>query len=79
MNAAIRAVVRHGAALGVRVTGVRRGYCGVLHGDYLLAGRHGVMAAMRNGRPLPVSLEDVVRGRRALDPALHALAESLSL
>jgi 6-phosphofructokinase 1 len=47
--------------------------------DFLLAGRHGVMAALRGGLPAAVPLAEVVEGRRALDPGLHALAESLSL
>ncbi len=33
MNAAVRAVVRHATAQGIQVTGVRRGYWGLLHGD----------------------------------------------
>ena len=33
MNAAIRAAVRHGIALGARVTGFRYGYDGILDGD----------------------------------------------
>lgn len=35
MNAAIRAVVRRGISLGVEVVGVRRGYAGLIAGDFV--------------------------------------------
>lgn len=35
MNAAIRAVVRRGASLGLEVMGVRRGYAGLIAGDFM--------------------------------------------
>jgi 6-phosphofructokinase 1 len=35
MNAAIRAVVRRGLALGAEVLGVRRGYAGLISGDFI--------------------------------------------
>lgn len=35
MNAAVRAVVRRGLSLGVEVVGVRRGYAGLIAGDFL--------------------------------------------
>jgi 6-phosphofructokinase 1 len=35
MNAAIRAVVRRGQSLGVEVVGVRRGYAGLISGDFI--------------------------------------------
>ena len=34
MNAAIRAVVRAGLHAGVKVIGVRRGYHGLIHGEF---------------------------------------------
>jgi len=35
MNAAVRAVVRRGLSLGVEVVGVRRGYAGLIAGDFV--------------------------------------------
>lgn len=35
MNAAIRAVVRRGLSLGMEVVGVRRGYAGLISGDFI--------------------------------------------
>jgi len=35
MNAAIRAVVRRGLSLGIEVIGVRRGYAGLISGDFV--------------------------------------------
>lgn len=34
MNAAVRAVVRRGLSLGLEVTGIRRGYAGLIAGDF---------------------------------------------
>ncbi|MER3451972.1 MAG: ATP-dependent 6-phosphofructokinase, partial [Thermus sp.] len=38
MNAAIRAVVRQAAMLGLEVIGVRRGYAGLIQGEFLPLG-----------------------------------------
>ena len=35
MNAAIRAVVRAGSHYGLEVTGILRGYEGLVHGDFI--------------------------------------------
>ncbi len=49
MNAAIRAVVRQGIALGAEVIGIRRGYCGLIEGELLPLGIADVSEIMDRG------------------------------
>jgi 6-phosphofructokinase 1 len=53
MNAAIRAVVRTGAAKGIEVMGVRRGYAGMIEGEFEKLGpRHVANTIQRGGTVL---------------------------
>jgi 6-phosphofructokinase 1 len=49
MNAVIRAVVRAGIDQGLEVLGVRRGYAGLIQGDFLPLGRRDVGGIMQRG------------------------------
>lgn len=49
MNAAIRAVVRAGVANGVEVIGIRRGYAGMIEGDFQLMGPRDVANTLQRG------------------------------
>ncbi len=49
MNAAIRAVVRSGLARGLTMWGVRRGYSGLIEGDYVRLGARDVGGIIQRG------------------------------
>jgi 6-phosphofructokinase 1 len=49
MNAAVRAVVRRGAARGLEAVGIRRGYAGLLSGDLLPLGPESVHDIIHRG------------------------------
>ncbi len=49
MNAAIRAVVRRGLSLGMEVVGVRRGYAGLIAGDFVELGLSSVGDIIHRG------------------------------
>lgn len=49
MNAAIRAVVRQAAMLGLEVIGVRRGYAGLIQGEFLPLGPRDVANILQRG------------------------------
>jgi 6-phosphofructokinase 1 len=49
MNAAIRAVVRTGTARGLEVIGVRRGYAGMIDGDFVKLGPRDVANTVQRG------------------------------
>ncbi len=49
MNAAIRAVVRAGAAKGLKVFGVQDGYTGLINGDFIQLGRRDVSGILSRG------------------------------
>ncbi|NJM34794.1 MAG: hypothetical protein HC850_08875 [Rhodomicrobium sp.] len=49
MNAAIRAVVRTGAARGLEVIGVRRGYAGMMEGEFEPLGARSVANTVQRG------------------------------
>ncbi len=49
MNAAIRAVVRTGAAKGIEVIGVRRGYAGMMDGEFETLGPRAVANTVQRG------------------------------
>lgn len=49
MNAAIRAVVRHGLGRGLEVIGIRRGYAGLLAGELMPMTRAGVANVLQRG------------------------------
>lgn len=49
MNACLRAVVRTGLGQGLRVVGIRRGYAGMLEGDYAEMGRGSVSNIIQLG------------------------------
>ncbi|MGE5673750.1 MAG: 6-phosphofructokinase [Mycobacterium leprae] len=49
MNAAIRAVVRRGLSLGMQVIGVRRGYAGLICGDFVPLGLNSVGDIVHRG------------------------------
>jgi 6-phosphofructokinase 1 len=49
MNAAIRAVVRTALFHDVSITGIRRGYEGMIHGDFFLMDRRSVSNIMQRG------------------------------
>ncbi len=49
MNAAVRAVVRRAASLGVEVTGIRRGYFGLLRGEFDVLGPESVHDIIHRG------------------------------
>jgi hypothetical protein len=49
MNAAVRAVVRAGAAAGIEVWGVSQGYAGLLRGDFLALGPRNVGGIIERG------------------------------
>lgn len=49
MNACIRAVVRSGAAYGLRVIGFRRGFVGLVSGDYISLGPRAVANIIQRG------------------------------
>ena len=49
MNAAIRAVVRAGASIGIRTMGVRNGFDGLMHGDFHRLGPRSVANILQRG------------------------------
>lgn len=49
MNAAIRAVVRRGLSMGMEVVGVRRGYAGLISGDFVTLGLSSVGDILHRG------------------------------
>jgi len=49
MNAAVRAAVRTGAALGLEMLGVRRGYAGLIAGDFVPLGPRAVGGIIERG------------------------------
>jgi 6-phosphofructokinase 1 len=49
MNAAIRAVVRTGAARGVEIVGIRRGYAGMMDGEFEVLGPRSVANTVQRG------------------------------
>ena len=49
MNAAIRAVVRQAAVLGLEVIGIRRGYAGMIQGEFLPIGPRDVANILQRG------------------------------
>lgn len=49
MNAAIRAVVRQAAVLGLEVIGIRRGYAGMIQGEFLPMGPRDVANILQRG------------------------------
>ncbi|MCL6647167.1 MAG: 6-phosphofructokinase [Chloroflexi bacterium] len=49
MNAAIRAVVRTGTAYGLEVIGIRRGYAGMIEGDFVPLGPRDVANTLQRG------------------------------
>lgn len=49
MNAAVRAIVRSGAAHGIEVTGIRRGYAGLCQGDIMLLNPRSVANILHRG------------------------------
>jgi 6-phosphofructokinase 1 len=49
MNAAIRAVVRGGVAHGLEVVGIRRGYAGMIEGDFEIMGPRSVANIIQRG------------------------------
>jgi 6-phosphofructokinase 1 len=49
MNAAIRAVVRQAAVLGLEVVGIRRGYAGMIQGEFLPLGPRDVANILQRG------------------------------
>ncbi len=49
MNACIRAVVRTGLYYGLKVFGIRRGYEGMIDGDFVEMGRHSVSNILQQG------------------------------
>jgi 6-phosphofructokinase 1 len=49
MNAAVRAVVRQGVALGLQVYGVRCGYQGLMQGDFMPLNSRAVSGILRRG------------------------------
>jgi 6-phosphofructokinase 1 len=49
MNAAIRAVVRRGVSLGLEVLGVRHGYNGLIHGEFVPLGARDVGGIIERG------------------------------
>ncbi len=49
MNAAIRAVARSGPAYGIEVVGIRRGYAGLLDGDFVELGPRSVANIIHRG------------------------------
>ena len=49
MNAAIRAVVRTGASKGIEVIGVRRGYAGMMDGEFETLGPRSVANTVQRG------------------------------
>ena len=49
MNACIRAVVRSGLHFGLKVYGIRRGYEGMIKGDFIEMNRHSVSNILQQG------------------------------
>ncbi|WP_018467692.1 6-phosphofructokinase [Calidithermus timidus] len=49
MNAAIRAVVRAGTAHGLEIVGIRRGYQGMIDGDFIVLGPRDVANTLQRG------------------------------
>lgn len=49
MNAAIRAVVRSGTAHGLEIVGIRRGYQGMIDGDFIALGPRDVANTLQRG------------------------------
>ena len=49
MNAALRAVVRQAAALGLEVVGIRRGYAGMIEGEFVPLGPRDVANIIQRG------------------------------
>ena len=65
MNAAVRAVVRTAISSGMKVLGVRRGYNGLLHGDFMEMNLRSVSDIIQDGGTtcLPPAARNLLRRR----------------
>jgi 6-phosphofructokinase 1 len=74
MNAAIRAVVRRGVSLGMEVVGVRRGYAGLISGDFAPLSLSSVGDIIQRGG----TILRTARSERMMQPEgrLEALAQA---
>ncbi len=74
MNAAIRAVVRAGIYYDLKVTGILRGYEGLIHGDFIEMDRKSVANIIqRGGTILKTARSDAFRTRAGREQAYEQL------
>jgi 6-phosphofructokinase 1 len=75
MNAAIRAVVRAGVANGLEVVGIRRGYAGMIEGDFVPLGARDVANTLQRGGTILLTARSkefmTVEGRARAAQHLH--------
>ncbi|PIX21227.1 MAG: ATP-dependent 6-phosphofructokinase, partial [Deltaproteobacteria bacterium CG_4_8_14_3_um_filter_45_9] len=74
MNACIRAVVRCGARYKLEVIGIRRGYCGLLEGDFVrLAPRSVANIIQRGGTFLECGRCEEMKTKEGIKKAIQVL------